>query len=617
MYQNSRRLPPLAIDYGNTHCRCAIYDPITEEVTIFTDSSVSEYPCRCIHSYVAFNTDPPLVGNLAHAEVIRDPKNGVCSIKRLLGRRPSDVARLTGGLCCQFSACSNGRSEYLKCHDNQYLIEEIAAMLLSRLREMAEERMERRVDTTFITVPAFFNDAQREAIVNAAEIAGFYKVHLLNETTAASIAYATCNAAPMKDPKNVVFYDLGGGHVSALLCRITSTQCRVLATAGTIAMGGDNFDERIATKLAEEFARSRGIDVRENKQDFMRLRNACKRAKHILSYEQSATIKITGLGSSLTFSRSLARTELTSICWDLFESAVKPVSEVLEIANLSTNDVDDVVILGGASRMPQLQVLLRNIFHQRKLNKALHSEEAVVVGAAIYAAQMAKLSSSFLKVCDVLPHAISMEQSKGICHTLIGPNTPIPCVVRVVLHKSPASLESHLEVRLYEGERALASDNRYLGSFKVSKFQPLLSTATVELILTPSGILKVKQLDELLDVEKTGLSASMKSTVKKRFTNKVGGKGGVMMMKERRRYLEKLVCNLRLTTQTPDVHLNGEERDYIYSYAAFLFTWLAKHQRTTLTEVENKIREVTEMTSLVTSNFRPSQLWSPISPRQN
>ncbi|VDK37856.1 unnamed protein product [Taenia asiatica] len=616
MHQSSKRLPPLAIDYGNTHCRCAIYDPITEEVDIFTDSSVDDGLRRYIHSYVAFNTDPPLVGNLARVEAMRNPNHSVCWVKRLLGRRPSDVTRLTSGLCCQVGIYYDGMSEYLKFNEDQYLTEEIAAMLLSRLREMAEERLERRVNTTLITVPACFNDAQREAIVNAAEIAGFYRVHLLNETTAASIAYAACNVVALKDPKNVVFYDLGGGHVSVLVCRITSTQCRVLGTAGTIALGGDNFDECVATKLAEEFERTRGVDVRGNRRDFMRLRLACERAKRILSYEQSATIKMTDLSTPPTFTRSLTRTEFDSMCWELFESAVKPVTDALEVANLSKYDVDDVVILGGASRMPQLQALLRNIFHQKELNKTFHSEETIVVGAALYAARKTKLSPNLLDVCDVLAYAISMEQPKGTCHTLISPNTPIPCVVRVALSKSLASLESHPEVRLYEGQHALASDNRYLGSFKLSNLQASSDTSTVELILTPSGILKVKRLDELLAVEKTGLSASMKSAAKRRFTSKLASNTSVVILKKQRRHLEKLICNLRLTTQAPDAHVNEVDRDYIHSCTAILFTWLSRHQQATLAEVENKIREVKGIANRLTSNSRSPQLWSPTSLRQ-
>lgn len=608
MHQSSRRLPPLAIDFGNTHCRCAIYDPNTEEVNIFTDSSVGDCLRNYIHSYVSFNTNPPLVGNPARVEAMKNPNHSVCWIKRLLGRRPSDVTRLTGGLCCQVGVYYDGRGEYLRFNENQYLTEEIAAMLLSRLREMAEERMERRVNTTFITVPAFFNDAQREAIVNAAEIAGFYRVHLLNETTAASIAYAACNTVALKDSKNVVFYDLGGGHVSVLVCQITSTQCRVLGTAGTIAVGGDDFDECVAAKLAEEFERTRGVHVKGNRRDFMRLRLSCECAKRILSYEQTATIRVTDLSSPPTFSRSLTRNEFASMCRELFESAVKPITEALEVANLSADDVDDIVILGGASRMPQLQALLRNIFHQRELNKNFHSEEIIVVGAALYAARITKFSHNPLEVCDVLTHAISMEQPKGICHTLISPNTPIPCVVRVALSKPMTSLEAQLEVRLYEGQRALEVDNRYLGSFKVSNLQPPSDTSTV-LILTPSGILKVKRLDELLDVEKTGLSALMKSAAKRRFSSKLVGNTNVVMLKKRRRHLEKLICNLRLTTQEPGVHVNEVDQDYIHSCTAVLFTWLSRHQQATLAELENKIREVTEIASILTSSSRPSQLW--------
>ncbi|EUB59896.1 Major heat shock 70 kDa protein Bbb [Echinococcus granulosus] len=616
MHQSLKRLPPLAIDYGNTYCRCAIYDPVTEEVVIFTDSSVGDCLRRYIHSYVAFNANSPLVGNLARAEAIRNPSHSVCWIKRLLGRRPSDVTSLTAGLCCQTKISCDGESERLKFCENQYLTEEIAAMLLSRLREMAEERMERHVNTTFITVPACFNDAQREAIVNAAEIAGFYRVHLLNETTAASVVYAAHNTGTLKDSKNVVFYDLGGGHVNVSVCKITSTQCRVLGTAGTVAVGGDNFDECVATKLAEESERTRGVNMRESGWNFMRLRLACERAKRILSYAQDTTIMMTKLGAPLTFARSLTQTEFTSMCWELFESAVKPVTEALSVANLSTDDIDDVVILGGASRMPHLQTLLRNIFHHRELNKTFHSEETVVVGAALYAARMTNFSHNPLDVCDVLAHAIGIEQSKGICHTLISSNTPIPCIVRVVLSKSPTSLEPHLEVRLYDGSRALASDNRYLGSFKVTKLQPLTNTATVELILTSSGILKVKWLDELLDVKKTGLSAPMKSTAKRRFTSMLAGDTSVMTLKERRRHLEKLICDLRLTTQAPDMNMNEADRHYIHGCTANFFAWLSKHQRATLAEVEDKISEVTEKASLLFSSSRPPRVWSPISQRQ-
>ncbi|CDS35616.1 heat shock protein 70 [Echinococcus multilocularis] len=512
MQQSLKRLPPLAIDYRNTYCRCAIYDPITEEVVIFTDSSVGDCLRRYIHSYVAFNANSPLVGNPARAEVIKNPSHSVCWIKRLLGRRPSDVTSLTAGLCCQVKISCDGESERLKFCENRYLTEELAATLLSRLREMAEERMECHVNMTFITVPACFNDAQREATVNAVEIAGFYRVHLLNETTAASVVYAAHNTGTLKDSKNVVFYDLGGGHVNASVCKITSTQCRVLGTAGTVVVGGDNFDECVATKSE----RTRGVNMRESGWDFMRLRLACERAKQIFSYAQDTIIMMTKLGTPLTFARSLTRREFTSMCWELFKSAVKPVTEALSVANLSTDDIDDVVILDGASRMPHLQTLLRNIFHYRELNKTFHSEETVVVGSALYAARMTNFSRNPLVVCDVLAHAIGIEQSKGIYHILISSNTPIPWIVRAVLSKSPTSLEPHLEVRLYDGSRALTSDNRYLGRFKVTKLQPLTNTSTVELILTSSGILKVKWLDELLDVKKTKLSAPMKSTAKRR-----------------------------------------------------------------------------------------------------
>ncbi|VDD84318.1 unnamed protein product [Mesocestoides corti] len=624
MLQSRHPLPPIAIDFGNSFCRVAIFRSTDSQVEVLSDLHDCEGYCNRVHSHVAFARNSRLVGLSARVEAARRPKHCVFWTKRLLGRQPSEVTQLISDLCCPVSVTPD---DLLQLLEMRYYPEEIAAMLMSKLRDLAEERMHCRVDAAVITVPACFNDAQREATRDAAEIAGFNQVHLLNETTALAIAYASSSSSLVPGPpRHVLFYDLGGSHVDASVVRITGSECRVLGTAGNSTLGGDDFDRRIASRLADDFARDKDRNLSKEKLAFHRLRFACERAKRSLSTQLQTTIEVRQLLPHVNYSTVLTQVEFQDMCSDLLEAAVEPVRRALQTARLSADQIDDVVLVGGSCRMPKIQSLLRDFFHQKQLNKSLHSEEAIVVGAALYAAHTAGLTSALLKVHDVLTHAIAIEQSDEISHGLIPPNTPVPCVVPVTLRTRPGAKKAQLTIRLYEGEHALVSHNRFLGSIDVQDCSPHFSVSgggevggyetEVEFVVNVDGILAARHPPATsvkpLTLTKTGLSPEAKHLAKERFVRATeSGAVTTQHLKERRRHLEKLIYAMRLAISPSELKHAQSDNDYVRRSCVAFFAWLSKHPRATLPDVEEKIKEVMEKHRLLLHGENLRQIWSP------
>lgn len=490
----------IGIDLGTTNSVVAIYEGGEPEVI------VNEQGSRLTPSVVAFQDDGTrLVGQLAKRQAVQNPRNTIYSIKRFMGRRHNEVEAEEKIVPYEIVGAPSDLVK-VKAGDKELTPPEISAMVLQNLKETAEAYLGEKVTDAVITVPAYFNDSQRQATKDAGAIAGLNVLRIVNEPTAAAFAYGL----EKKKDETIAVFDIGGGTFDISILEIEEiekddgekeTFFEVKATNGDTRLGGDDFDEVLINFVANEFKKDHNIDLRSDQMALQRLKEACEKAKCELSSAPNTTINLPFITQGadknpLHLNTNISRTKFEQLSEEIFERMIEPCRQCMSDAGISADKIDEVILVGGSSRIPKIQQMVEEIFG-KKANKGVNPDEVVALGAAIQGQVLADPTSANITILDVTPLSLGLEVEHGVLHVLIERNTTIPAR-KSETFSTAADNQPAVDIQVYQGERPMAKDNRLLGHFKLDGIPPAprgIPQIEVTFDINENGILEVSAKD--------------------------------------------------------------------------------------------------------------------------